>query len=144
MDNHPPVAWYREVTDNNNRLEDISQLFLGQRIQCARVPPSSVGEVEPEGLLPNAAFLLPGKNKTGISPDEPIVYSAGAGTSCFPSETGESLKPAGLDGPVLERQNGNRSSTKVGRLDDKPRDNAFFAKSLGEPILEAFHGTRPG
>ena len=30
---HPPVAWYQQVTDTNQRIEDAAQLFLGQRIQ---------------------------------------------------------------------------------------------------------------
>ncbi len=33
---NPPVAWYREVDDVNEQVEDTAQLFLGLRIQCAR------------------------------------------------------------------------------------------------------------
>jgi hypothetical protein len=33
---NPAIAWLTQVTDQNERVEDISQLFLGQRIQCAR------------------------------------------------------------------------------------------------------------
>ena len=33
---HPPVVWYQQVPDTNQRIEDAAQLFLGQRIQCAR------------------------------------------------------------------------------------------------------------
>ncbi|MEX0977385.1 MAG: DUF1549 domain-containing protein, partial [Pirellulales bacterium] len=33
---NPPVAWYREVNDSNEQVEDSAQLFLGLRIQCAR------------------------------------------------------------------------------------------------------------
>ena len=32
----PAVAWYREVKDTNEQVEDTAQLFLGLRIQCAR------------------------------------------------------------------------------------------------------------
>src|SRR5207302_7552938 len=32
----PPVIWYREVKDQTAQLEDTAQLFLGQRIGCAR------------------------------------------------------------------------------------------------------------
>ena len=35
-DDNPPVAWYREVDQPNEQVEDVSQLFLGLRIQCAR------------------------------------------------------------------------------------------------------------
>ena len=32
----PAVAWYREVKDVSAETEDIAQLFLGQRIACAK------------------------------------------------------------------------------------------------------------
>lgn len=32
----PPVLWYRMANEPSTQLEDVSQLFLGQRIQCAR------------------------------------------------------------------------------------------------------------
>ena len=32
----PQVAWYREVNKVNEQVEDVAQLFLGQRITCAR------------------------------------------------------------------------------------------------------------
>ena len=32
----PPVQWYREVKDAPAQLEDMAQLFLGQRIGCAK------------------------------------------------------------------------------------------------------------
>ncbi|MSQ96468.1 MAG: DUF1553 domain-containing protein [Gemmataceae bacterium] len=32
----PPVTWYREVNDAASQVEDVCQLFLGTRIQCAR------------------------------------------------------------------------------------------------------------
>lgn len=33
---NPPVVWYREVDQTNEQVEDLAQLFLGLRIQCAR------------------------------------------------------------------------------------------------------------
>ncbi len=32
---NPAVAWYKRVKDPKEQLEDISQLFLGVRLQCA-------------------------------------------------------------------------------------------------------------
>lgn len=32
----PPVTWYREVRDVPSQVEDVCQLFLGTRMQCAR------------------------------------------------------------------------------------------------------------
>ena len=33
---NPAVSWLKQVSDTNQRVEDAAQLFLGQRIQCAR------------------------------------------------------------------------------------------------------------
>ena len=35
-EDNPPVNWYREVDQTNEQVEDVAQLFLGLRIQCAR------------------------------------------------------------------------------------------------------------
>jgi hypothetical protein len=33
---NPPVAWYMQVKDSQQQLEDAAQLFLGTRLQCAQ------------------------------------------------------------------------------------------------------------
>jgi hypothetical protein len=33
---NPPVAWYKRVKEPNVQLEDVAQLFLGVRMQCAQ------------------------------------------------------------------------------------------------------------
>jgi len=41
LSQNPPVAWYRQVNNPNAQLEDTAQLFLGLRLQCGPMPPSS-------------------------------------------------------------------------------------------------------
>jgi len=36
MSENPPVAWYRSVREINQQMEDTAQLFLGQRLACAK------------------------------------------------------------------------------------------------------------
>lgn len=33
---NPPVAWYKRVKDTKQQIEDVAQLFLGVRLQCAQ------------------------------------------------------------------------------------------------------------
>ena len=33
---NPAVAWYKRVKEPNEQLEDVAQLFLGVRLQCAQ------------------------------------------------------------------------------------------------------------
>ena len=54
---NPPVAWYRELREQSALVEDTAQLFLGMRIQCRPLPPSSVREME-SARLPQLLGLL--------------------------------------------------------------------------------------
>ncbi|MEO6739862.1 MAG: DUF1549 domain-containing protein, partial [Chthoniobacteraceae bacterium] len=36
IEDNPPVAWYRQVKEPQQQLEDTAQLFLGMRLQCAQ------------------------------------------------------------------------------------------------------------
>ena len=36
IEDNPPVAWYRQVKEPQQELEDTAQLFLGMRLQCAQ------------------------------------------------------------------------------------------------------------
>ena len=36
IEENPPVAWYRQVKEPQQQLEDTAQLFLGMRLQCAQ------------------------------------------------------------------------------------------------------------
>ena len=102
MDLHPPVVWYRHVPDTFSRLEDTAQLFLGQRIQCARCHHHPYEKWAQKDYFQMAAFFSQVKTKAGQSPDENVVYAAlGQPRSPHP-KTGEALKPAGLDGPFRD------------------------------------------
>jgi hypothetical protein len=35
LEDHPQMDWYRQLNSNQNRVEDISQVFLGRRVSCA-------------------------------------------------------------------------------------------------------------
>lgn len=129
MDVHPPVVWYRQVADTFGRLEDTSQLFLGQRIQCARCHHHPFEKWAQKDYFQMASFFSQVKTKPGQSPDETVVFtSMGAPRASHP-KTGESLKPAGLDGPVIE--DSDRRDPREALVDwmvDK--QNRFFAKSI--------------
>ncbi|MEI7457832.1 MAG: DUF1549 and DUF1553 domain-containing protein [Pirellula sp.] len=139
MDVHPPVVWYRQVADTFSRLEDTSQLFLGQRIQCARCHHHPFEKWAQKDYFQMASFFSQVKTKPGQSPDETVVFtSMGAPRAAHP-KTGESLKPAGLDGPVIE--DSDRRDPREALVDwmvDK--QNRFFAKSIANRYWKHFMG----
>jgi len=139
MDVHPPVVWYRQVADTFSRLEDTSQLFLGQRIQCARCHHHPFEKWAQKDYFQMASFFSQVKTKPGQSPDETVVFtSMGAPRASHP-KTGESLKPAGLDGPVIEDsdQRDPREALVDWMVD---KQNRFFAKSIANRYWKHFMG----
>lgn len=139
MDVHPPVAWYRQVSDNFSRLEDTAQLFLGQRIQCARCHHHPMEKWGQRDYYQLASFFSQVRSKPGATPDEAMVFSAlGAPRASHP-KTGESLPPAGLDGPVVQDQDGrDPREALVDWMVDK--QNRFFAKSIANRYWKHFLG----
>ena len=48
---NPPVAWYKRVKEPQQQLEDVAQLFLGVRMQCAQCHHHPFETLEPGRLL---------------------------------------------------------------------------------------------
>ena len=48
---NPPVAWYKRVKEPKQQIEDVAQLFLGVRMQCAQCHHHPVRTLEPGRLL---------------------------------------------------------------------------------------------
>lgn len=139
IDVHPPVVWFRQVTDTFGRLEDTAQLFLGQRLQCARCHHHPFEKWGQRDYYQMASFFSQVKTKPGQSQDETVVYtSLGAPRASHP-KTGESLKPAGLDGPVIEDNEG--SDPREALVDWMvAKDNPFFARSIANRYWKHFFG----
>ncbi len=129
MDVHPPVVWYRHVPDSFSRLEDTAQLFLGQRIQCARCHHHPYEKWAQKDYFQMAAFFSQVRTKGSQSPDENVVFvSLGQPRASHP-KTGESLKPAGLDGPI--REDADLRDPREYLVDWMVnQENPFFAKSI--------------
>ena len=134
-DDNPPVAWYREVDLPNEQVEDVSQLFLGLRIQCARCHHHPFEKWSQDDYYGLAAFfsrvgkknIIGGNNQMR---DKRIFTIDNQGPAQARNErTGKMLSPAGL---------GSKPLTVA--PDDDPRvlladwmsdsQNPFFAKAL--------------
>lgn len=136
---NPPVAWLNQVPDTNQRIEDTAQLFLGQRIQCARCHHHPYEKWSQGDYAQMSAFFSLMQKKTGGEPNEPMFVSRFGNPSGRHPRTGQGLKPAGLDGEELN----------VKQYDD-PREhladwiidpaNPFFAKSLANRYWKHFMG----
>jgi hypothetical protein len=126
---NPPVAWYREVKETSEQVEDTAQLFLGLRIQCARChhhPFEKWSQQDYYGF--SAFFAQVGRKKGAQMGEERIFHKRGAASATNP-KTSKPVPPTGLGAPPAEVT-----------PDDDPRnalvdwmtakDNPFFAKAL--------------
>jgi hypothetical protein len=139
MDIHPPVAWYRNVSDTNSRVEDTAQLFLGQRIQCARCHHHPYEKWSQSDYTRMSAFFSLVKSKPGQTPDEPMVYSEVGKPRASHPKTGQTLEPAGLDGPTIELS--DYLDPREALVDWMVQaDNPFFARSLANRYWKHFFG----
>lgn len=136
---NPPVAWFAQVPDTEQRTEDAAQLFLGQRIQCARChhhPYEKWSQADYAQL--SAFFTLVTKKGGDNGTDAEFVSRPGTPGGRHP-KTGQTLPPAGLDAEPVPLS-----------ADDDPRahlvdwmvapDNPFFARALVNRYWKHFLG----
>ncbi|MDB6003802.1 MAG: hypothetical protein JWR15_789 [Prosthecobacter sp.] len=126
---NPPVAWYKRVKEPTTQLEDVAQLFLGVRMQCAQCHHHPFERWTQAEYYHLAAFFSQiGRKPTTIAGEDLIFHKRGIAQTEH-RKTHVMLKPAGLGEPELDIA-----------PDDDPRlalvdwmskkDNPFFAKSL--------------
>jgi hypothetical protein len=137
--NNPAVIWYAHVPDTEQRTEDAAQLFLGQRIQCARCHHHPYEKWSQADYAALAAYFSLVTKKPSASNLEPEFHSrSGAPTARHP-KTGQAIPPAGLDAPPA-----------TVAPDEDPReqlvdwmvhpDNPFFARALVNRYWKHFMG----
>ncbi len=126
---NPPVAWYKRVKEPTTQLEDVAQLFLGVRMQCAQCHHHPFERWTQAEYYHLAAFFSQiGRKPTAVADEDVIFHKRGIAQTEH-RKTRVMLKPAGLGEPEMDIA-----------PDDDPRlalvdwmskkDNPFFAKSL--------------
>jgi hypothetical protein len=74
VERNPAVVWYRQVADINQQVEDAAQLFMGQRLQCARCHHHPFEKWGTEDYFQLAAFFSRVGRKKGLQPGEDRIY----------------------------------------------------------------------
>jgi hypothetical protein len=126
---NPPVAWYKRVKEPKEQLEDVAQLFLGVRMQCAQCHHHPFERWSQEDYYALSAFFSQvGRKPSGTRGEDLIFHKRGVASSKH-MKTGATVAPAALgdrmpkiapdDDPRLKLADWMRSPT-----------NPFFAKSL--------------
>ncbi len=126
---NPPVAWYKRVKQPNEQIEDVAQLFLGVRMQCAQChhhPFERWSQDDYYGFV--AFFSRIGRKPTG-TPGEDMIFHQRGLAQAKNARSGEMLAPSALGDviPAIAPDDDPRL-----RLADwmSSSENQFFAKAV--------------
>lgn len=136
---NPPVAWYKRVTDPKEQIEDISQLFLGVRMQCAQChnhPFDRWSQDDYYGMT--AFFSRVGRSFSGVRGQDLIFHLRGEAGFANP-RSGVTMRPAALGTGVGEISADEDPRLKLADWMAAP-DNPFFATALVNRYWKHFFG----
>lgn len=126
---NPPVAWYKRVKEPKQQIEDVAQLFLGVRMQCAQChhhPFERWSQEDYYGLT--AFFSRVGRKPTDTRGEDLIFHQRGIATSTN-MKTGLPVKPAALGDSVGDIPPDEDPRLRLANWMSRA-DNPFFAKAL--------------
>jgi len=136
---NPPVAWYRAVSDQKERMQDVAQIFLGIRMQCAQCHHHPYEKWSQDDYYGFAAFFSTLKSKTGDAPAENRIYHQYQTASMQNPNTGENLSPTPLgEAPLQIPPERDPRYALADWMRD--RDNPFFSRMLVNRYWKHFFG----
>lgn len=136
---NPPVAWFRQVRTMQTQLEDVSQLFLGQRMQCAQCHHHPYEKWSQNDYWGFGAFFSQVSYKPGQQPgEEAIVHKRGTAQATN-KKNGQAMKPAGLATPAVELATEEDPRDALADWMTSPK-NPWFAKALVNRYWKHFFG----
>ncbi|MEI7921540.1 MAG: DUF1549 and DUF1553 domain-containing protein, partial [Planctomycetota bacterium] len=126
---NPPVAWYKRVKEPKNQIEDVAQLFLGVRMQCAQCHHHPFERWSQDDYYSLSAFFSQvGRKPSGTRGEDLIFHKRGMATATN-VKTGIALKPAAFGDKVPTIAADEDPRLKLADWMGSPK-NPFFARAL--------------
>lgn len=126
---NPPVAWYKRVKEPNAQMEDVAQLFLGVRMQCAQCHHHPFERWSQDDYYGLTAFFSQVGRKPTSTPGEDLIYHKRGVAAAKNVKTGELISPSALGDSVGEIPQDEDPRLRLVRwLSDST--NPFFAKAV--------------
>ncbi len=126
---NPPTVWYSRTKDIKKQMEDMSQLFLGVRMQCAQCHHHPFERWSRQDYYGLAAFFSQVGRKEGPGIDQAVFYHKRGIASTKNPKTDEMVHPTPLGDEPLELS--PDSDPRQALVDWMVReDNPFFAHAL--------------
>lgn len=126
---NPPVAWYKRVKEPKDQIEDVAQLFLGVRMQCAQCHHHPFERWSQNDYYSLAAFFSQVGRKPSSTRGEDLIFHKRGIAAATNIKTGIALKPAALSDAIPEIAADVDPRLKLADWMGSPT-NPFFAKSL--------------
>ena len=126
---NPPVAWYKRVKEPVQQLEDVAQLFLGVRMNCAQCHHHPFERWSQHDYYSFAAFFSQiGRKPTAVANEDLIFHKRGI-AQIENKKTREPVRPAALGQPALDIPPDEDPRLRLADWMSEP-SNPFFAKAL--------------
>ena len=126
---NPPVAWYKRVKEPKQQIEDVAQLFLGVRMQCAQCHHHPFERWSQEDYYGLAAFFgQVGRKPTDTQGEDLIFHKRGVAVATN-MKTGKPVKPIALGDSVGEIPPDEDPRLRLANWMSS-ESNPFFAKAL--------------
>ena len=126
---NPPVAWYKRVKEPKEQIEDVAQLFLGVRLQCAQCHHHPFERWSQDDYYSLAAFFSQIGRKPTSTPGEDLIFHKRGIATAKQVKTGADLKPRALGDDVGDISPDEDPRLRLANWMGSP-DNPFFAKAL--------------
>ena len=129
LDFNPPVAWYRQVKDMKQQMEDVAQLFLGTRMQCAQCHHHPFEKWSQQDYYGFAAFFSNVSRKPSTFASEDMIFHRRGVAQATNIRSKQQVMPTSLGGSALKLE--PAQDPRVALADwMSQKDNAFFAHTL--------------
>jgi len=126
---NPPVAWYKRVKEPKEQIEDVAQLFLGVRMQCAQCHHHPFERWSQDDYYSLAAFFTQVGRKPSETRGEDLIFHNRGIAAATNIKTGLSLKPAALGDSIPAIAADEDPRLKLADWMSSPA-NPFFARAL--------------
>jgi hypothetical protein len=134
---NPATNYYQIEPDTLKTAENVAQVFLGMRIQCAQCHNHPFDRWKMDDYYGFAAFFCQIGRKGADDPRETVVFNSGAGEVCHPVG-GRVMKPRFLGGEEPDVAGKDRRQVLAQWL-ASPR-NPYFATNLANMVWAHFLG----
>ncbi len=126
---NPPVAWYKRVKEPKDQIEDVAQLFLGVRMQCAQCHHHPFERWSQDDYYSLAAFFAQVGRKPSGTRDEDLIFHKRGVATATNMKSRAALKPAAFGDPMPAIAPDEDPRLRLADWMKSPT-NPFFAKAL--------------